>query len=406
FVVMPAAMMLFTKPEKTPPPEGSADHSNMFPLAEFTGKHPIIVGIVSLILLLFFCVGVLRISVEARFIDYFRKSTPIYQSITMLDEKMGGAMPLEVVLEGEGKDYWLEPANLETLGKVHKFIENLPETAKVISGETMREILQKVNKGNPVSKTIFNMARNALPKEYYRYIIEPYMTPDFDQARIMIRVHDSDPKLNRTELRRKIEDFLNNEMKLKVGEKSHITGYFILYNNMLQSLYTSQINTVGSVFITVWVMFFILFRSFKLALIGLVPNVIAVCTILGTMGWLGIHLDMMTVMIAAITFGMADDNTIHYIHRFQHEFPKDRSYVATMYRCHDTIGRPLSYTMLTTVAGFAILVLSNFIPTAYFGLFTGLAMFVALMATHTILPMMIITLKPFGRETPASAKPE
>ncbi len=397
FTLLPALLMLTRpRPSRDLAREKEAP-SGLAPLANFTARHPLWIAVIAVLILVVCGVGMTRLTVEARFIDYFRKTTPIHESITLLDDEMGGAMPLEVVIEGNGKDFFMEPSNLETLSRIHNYIDDLPETAKVISGATMRAIIQAVNKGNPVTKPILSMARNALPPQYYRYIVAPYMTPDFDQARIMIRVRDSDRELQRTSLRNKIESFLNDEMKLKTGEKSHVTGYFVLYDNMLQSLVRSQIATVGTVFITVGIMFALLFRSILLAAIGLAPNALAVAVVLGVMGWLGIHLDMMTVMIAAITFGMADDNTIHYIHRFRSEFPKDGDYVATMRRCHDTIGRSLSYTMMATVAGFAILGFSSFIPTAYFGLFTSLAMFAALIACHTVLPMLIIAFKPFGK---------
>lgn len=399
FMFIPPALVLLHRgaegQEKRTEPQAD---SNMLKLAVFTKNHPTWVAVLTLGFGVFFLVGISKISIEARFIDYFRSSTPIHESISLLDSRMGGAMPLEVVLEGEGKDYWLEPENLDTLAKVHDFIDSLPETAKVISAETMRRILVKVNNGRPVNKAVISMAVTSLPRKYYRYIAEPYVTPEFDQARLVIRVLDSKRDLYRSNVRERIETFLNDEIKYPVGTKSHVTGYFILYNNMLQSLYLSQIKTIGSVFLIVGLMFAFLFRSIRLAAIGLVPNMMAVALILGTMGWLGIHLDMMTVMIAAITFGMADDNTIHYLHRFGEEFAVDRNYTEAMYRVHNSIGRPLSYTMLTTVVGFLILGFSNFIPTVYFGLFVGLAMFAALIAVHTILPMLILIIKPFGRE--------
>ena len=114
------------------------------------------------------------------------------------------------------------------------------------------------------------------------------------------------------------------------------------------------------------------------------------------MGWLDIPLDMMTVTIAAISIGIAVDNTIHYIHRFREEIPTDGDYYQTLHRCHSSIGHAMYYTSVTIIIGFSILMLSNFRPTLYFGLFTALAMFIAMIAALTLLPQLLIWIKPFG----------
>ena len=215
-----------------------------------------------------------------------------------------------------------------------------------------------------------------------------------------MRVRESSRELNRKELMAKISAYLDSSDDVEEG-KAHITGVFVLYNNMLQSLFHSQIITIGTVFFAIWLMFLVLFRSLSLATIAIIPNVLPVVLVLGTLGWLSIPLDMMTIMIAAITLGIAVDFAIHYIHRFREEFPKDRNYVAAMYRCHNSIGRALYYTSLTIIAGFSLLAFSNFIPSIYFGLFTSLAIAVAFLASLTLLPLMLISFKPLGKENAA-----
>jgi len=143
-------------------------------------------------------------------------------------------------------------------------------------------------------------------------------------------------------------------------------------------------------------MFVVLFKSVKLALIGMFPNLIGAFFVLGLMGWSGIPLDMMTITIAAISIGIAVDNTIHYIHRFKAEYNKLGDYTKAMYACHDTIAKAMYFTSITIIAGFSVLILSNFMPSIYFGLFTSLAMFVALVANLTLLPVMLLLLKPLG----------
>jgi predicted RND superfamily exporter protein len=174
-----------------------------------------------------------------------------------------------------------------------------------------------------------------------------------------------------------------------------------LYNNVLQSLFRSQILTLGAVFIAITLMFTLLFRSLSLALVAVAPNMLAAGMVLGCMGLLGIPLDIMTITIAAIVVGIGVDDTIHYVHRFIKEFPVDRNYLATMYRCHESIGKAMYYTSVTVIVGFSILSLSNFTPSIYFGLLTGLAMLVALLGALMLLPQLMISFKPLGPEAEA-----
>jgi len=206
---------------------------------------------------------------------------------------------------------------------------------------------------------------------------------------------DSKEDLRRKELIDKIRHDLINLLGFP-EESFVITGILVLYNNMLQSLFNSQILSLGFVMLGIGLMFMILFRSLKLSLIGIIPNLLAAVFVLGLMGLINLPLDMMTITIAAITIGIAVDNSIHYIYRFREEFEKSKDYEKTVFTCHDSIGRAIFFTSITIIFGFSILVLSNFIPTIIFGLLTGLAMFIALLAVLTLLPKLIISFKPFN----------
>ena len=185
--------------------------------------------------------------------------------------------------------------------------------------------------------------------------------------------------------------------KLQFEEKDvTVSGLLVLYNNMLQSLFSSQIKTIGVVMLGIAIMFLLLFRSIPLAVIGILPNLIGAAAVLGIMGWANIPMDMMTITIAAITIGIAVDNGIHYIYRFREEYALTKDYAQTMRICHSNIGKAVFYTTLTIIAGFSILVFSNFNPTIYFGVLIAAAMFIALLAALTVLPKLILLWKPFG----------
>jgi predicted RND superfamily exporter protein len=229
-------------------------------------------------------------------------------------------------------------------------------------------------------------------------LIDPYVSVKNNQARFWVRIKDSEKDLHRNEMLKTIKANLTG--KFGFGkEYVHLAGLLVLYNNMLQSLFGSQIITLGLTVLALMLMFLILFRSLKISIIAMVPNVLPVLGMLGVMGWLGIPLDMMTITIAAISLGIAVDDTIHYIHRFKSEFPQDRNYLSTMHRCHGSIGHAMYYTSITVIIGFSILMLSNFIPSVYFGAFTGLVMIIAIFAALTLLPVLLILIKPFGKES-------
>jgi predicted RND superfamily exporter protein len=234
-----------------------------------------------------------------------------------------------------------------------------------------------------------------LPKKIKKILFHPYLSDDGNQICISVRVFESDPKLDRDALLNKIRRGLTGNLGLS-KQQVRLSGMLVLYNNMLHSLFRSQILTVGVVFCTILFMFAVLFRNFKMAVVAIIPNIFAAVLVLRLMGWLNIPLDLMTITIAAIIIGIAVDDTIHYVHRYMHEFRHDQEYWPTIKRSHASIGRALYYTTLIITLGFSILALSNFVPTIYFGLLTGLAMVSALIADLTLLPLLIVRFKPLG----------
>jgi uncharacterized protein len=396
FTFFPAALLLF--PKGPPPPKHLAtlEKSPVAFLAAFSRRHHILIGMASLGLLGVSIAGMTKLQVENRFIDYFRKSTPISRGLSVIDERLGGTTSLEVVLDGKKKDYWLEPQNLATLRKIHKHTEQLPNVGKVSSLDTLIEILTKVNDGAPPNKFILNMARASLaPKMQQAYLL-PYVTRDFSQARVFIRIRESSPTLSRDAMLGDLGNFLRNETRLTEDE-ARVTGLFVLYNNLLKSLFDSQIKTLGVVFVVIYLMLVALFRSFYLSFISMLPTTLPILIILGTMGALNISLDMMTIMIASVTMGIAVDNMIQYTFRHRDEFRLHGDYTIATDRTHNSIGRAILYSNLTIIAGFSILALSNFIPTIYFGIFTSLAMSVGFLGSLTLLPMLLSLLKPYRR---------
>lgn len=372
--------------------------------------------------------GISTLTVENRFIDYFKPTTEIYKGMLVIDQELGGTTPLEIILDPDkefkesqaemaefqddfstdssaglsGSSFWFNVFELENVTKAHDYLDQQSSIGKVLSMSSTMKMLTMLNNDDPMDNLSLSVMYKRLPEEVKKTLFDPYMSPDGNQMRIAVRVIDSDKKLLRNDLLKKIRHDFTNDLSFK-DEQVHLTGMVVLYNNMLQSLFRSQILTIGVVFLAILGMFIVLFRSLYLSIIAIIPNIVSAATVLGLIGLLGIPLDIMTITIAAITIGIAVDNTIHYISRFKEEFPIDRDYWATVKRCHQSIGRAVYYTSITITFGFSILALSNFIPTIYFGLFTGFAMLVAMFANLTLLPVLLGVLKPMGKPAAAVA---
>jgi hypothetical protein len=291
---------------------------------------------------------------------------------------------------------------MEKMEKIHAYLDQLPETGKVSSIAILSQVATMLNDNIKLDDYELSLLYDKTPQSIKEMLITPYVSIANNQVRFTTRVMESDVNLSRQKLLEKINAFLVNELNY-LPESVHFTNMVVLYNNMLQSLFKSQILTIGVVFAGIMLMFMFLFRSFSIALIAIIPNLLPGAIVLGGMGLVGIPLDMMTITIAAISIGIAVDDTIHYIHRFLREFKKDHNYRATMHRCHASIGKAMYYTSITIIIGFSILVLSEFVPTIYFGIFTGFAMLAALLAALTLLPQLLILFKPLGPELPSGS---
>ena len=436
FLLFPAGLMVVQKkPSRVRRARRRSRYSLTSFLAGFTGTHGKTILVASAIIFAISLLGISRLVVENSFIDYFKDTTEIYQGLKVIDQKLGGTSPLDVIIEidepeassqvpAPGIDaksddefeefekfdefdesesaeddgrYWFTADKMARITKIHDYLDSLPETGKVLSLATMLKITEDFNNGRPLDNFQLALLYGELPDKFKTMVLKPYVSVEHNQVRYAIRVRDSDESLRRDELLKKIKYDLINKLGLR-EDHVHLTGLLVLYNNMLQSLFESQILTLGVVVVALMGMFLILFRSFKIALIAMTPNLLAIGAVLGVIGWLNIPLDMMTITIAAISMGIAVDNTIHYIYRFRQEFNVEHNYVKTIFNCHGSIGYAMYYTSVTIIIGFSILALSNFLPSIYFGLLTGLAMLIALIASLTLLPQLLIVFRPFGPE--------
>jgi len=403
FTLFPAALMLLPRIESRVRNDYTGKITGA--IADFIQHRSLATLLISISLIAVALTGIPRLSVENRFIDYYKNDTEIYQGMTLIDTRLGGTTPMDVIIDAppdqivtdeellsEGditaNSYWFNRQGLAVAAKIHDYLDSLPETGKVLSIHTGMQMLESLNDDRPYSDFKLAVVYKRLPVEVKKTLIDPYLSPDGNQLRFSVRLYESSKSLHRQALIDKIYKDLIKDFDL-APEQVTVSGMAVLYNNLLQSLFRSQILTLGVVFGAILLMFIALFRAFRLSLAAIVPNIISAGLILGLMGWLGIPLDIMTITIAAINIGIGVDDSIHYIHRFREEFAVDGSYWGAIRRCHDSIARAMYYTSVTVVLGFSILALSNFIPTIYFGVLSGLAMITALIANLMLLPVLL-----------------
>jgi len=438
FTLLPASLMLLQVKNSTPS-QGRKTETPPFTLkfSSLVEKHGRWVGPGALLVAVLSVWGITRLQVENRFIDYFHSSTEIYQGLSVIDNNLGGTSSLDILLtadeddiallgggefvvEEDGGDpfaddpfamddpfasgdpfaeedpvtpnYWMTVAGLKKIDSIHTWLEEQPEIGVVQS----LAILYRVGKDINGSLNAFELAimEKSLPEDVKNVLYSPYISVKDNQARISLRVHDLYPGLQRKELEQRISNYVKDS-GVVAAENVQLSGILVLYNNMLQSLFSSQILTLGAVFLGIMVMFVVLFRSLLVAVIAILPTMLAAISILGVMGLAGLPLDMMTITIAAITVGIGVDNAIHYVYRFKKELAGAGDYVVAMHRSHASIGRAMYYTSIIIIFGFSIMGLSKFIPTIYFGALTGLAMLAAMMGSLILLPRLLLWLRPF-----------
>ncbi len=419
FLILPASLMLFS-PGRPPP---GSDFTNRItgvfsrlvksaPRATLAGYALVAAASVA---------GVLQLSVDNRFIDYFKQTTAIYQGMKVIDERLGGTTPLDVILDADpefvsaqqeeqdqadelalpgepglaARSYWYNATRSDIVREAHDHLESRQDIGKVLSLATTLEVIRQVMGEEELDNFQLSVIYKRLPEDVKEVLFEPYLAVEGHQTRIAARVYETSETLERDELLQSIRRYLAEDLGLG-EERVHLTGLMVLYNNVLQSLLGSQITTAGVVTVAVLLMFWVSFRSLPVAAVALVPNLVAAAAVLALMSAMGVPLDIMTITIAAIAIGIGVDDTIHYVYRFQEEFAKDGDYDAAIDRCHRSIGHAMYYTSITIMLGFSILALSNFVPTIYFGLLTGLAMAVALIANLSLLPLLFSRLRVLG----------
>ncbi len=398
--------------------------------------------------------GVSRVSLDNKFIDYFKSDTEINAGMRFIDEYLGGTVPFDVVLnfapyeplsgagifeDEDGDDfaepaadeasaddfsddfgddfaddgvgdtypqrYWFTRDKLDKVTAVHRYVEGRDEVGKVLSLTTLEDLAVEFTDGRPLSNLEIAGILGLLPEHLRPELIEPYANPEHGRFRINARVIESGPSFDRGVL---VEDIRAHAVEATglAPEDVQITGMLVLFNSMLNKLFSSQVDTLAYVLLATFTMFIILMRSGLYAVLGLIPNILAASLVIAFMGYAGIPLDMMTITIASISIGIGVDDAIHYLHRFKEEYDQSGDARLAVAWSHATIGRAMYFTSLTIVIGFSVLCVSNFVPTILFGLLVAVAMVLALVANLSLLPALLVLCLGKKRRSAAAVVPD
>ncbi|MEM7080636.1 MAG: MMPL family transporter [Pseudomonadota bacterium] len=442
YTLFPAVLLLL--PKGRPAANLAVTNNFIRAVGEFARWRPLAITLVAGMIAIAAYVGVSRVSLDNRFAEYFDTDTEIYQGMRYIDENLGGTIPFDVVLkfapyepdaggfgdadddafadedafadpgedpfaeedafedpfaedddfaDGEVEDYpekyWFSRNMLDDLARVHRFVDTQPQVGKLLSLTLLEDFALEFIEGEKLSNLQIVAILGAIPAELRSQLIDPYASPATGELRLSGRIIESGPSFDREAFRQEILRFGVEEVQFAPADVQ-VTGMMVLFNSMLSQLLDSQISTLTYILAVVFVMFLVLLKSLRYALLGMVPNTLASATVIGAMGFSGIPLDMMTTTIAAICIGIGVDDTIHYLHRFSEEYKKWGDARVAVSFAHASIGRALNYTSLTVMIGFSVLCFSSFVPTVMFGLWTAVAMLLALLANLTLLPALLV----------------
>jgi predicted RND superfamily exporter protein len=417
FTFIPAALSLI---KNTDTKDVLELHRITSVLYEYTVKNTKLIFLISLISIFVFIYGAFKLEVENKFIDYFDDTTEIYQGMLKIDKDLGGTATLDIIIKEPKEDllindnvedeiflddlfedensqasgYWWNIYSLSKLEEIHDYLDDKEEIGKVLSVASGLKLARKINDDQDLNDLELALLRSVLPEDIKDTLLYSYINEDDSVVRISTRVVETSDGLNRNNLITEIKNDLINEFKLE-DDQITITGLAVLYNNMLQSLFSAQIGSIIIVFSVIGLMFLAIFKTFKAMIVGLIPNIFVAMSVLGVLGLLGLPLDIMTITVAAISVGMAVDNTIHYMYRYKKEYKNTKDPLTAINFTHTNVGRALFYTAATISIGFSILSFSNFFPTVLFGLFTSMALIISFVSSLTLLPNLLVKSKLF-----------
>ncbi|MEP1445011.1 MAG: MMPL family transporter [Paraglaciecola sp.] len=385
-IFLPALLCLFPRSQAMAPNKISQRFVQW--VSVITLKHSTKVVVVFAVITAIAILGVFRLSVENSFLNYFAKDTKVRQELTFIDQQFGGSTPFDIIIDVpenmQKTDLALSAKSIQQLQIIQTILKQYPASGNTTSVVNFTELAMKLNQGRPLTEYELTAIYHLVDENLRESLLGSYFSIENQQLRLSSRVKDSTEGFNRKEY---LENLRIDLEKNGIAEDQYqFTNLFVLYQDILQRLFNSQILTLGIVYIALLLVMWVLFKRLSVALIALIPNVICTLVILAVMGYANIPLDLMTITIAAIAMGIAVDDTIHFVH---HYLNGDASPTKAVKQAYFSVGYAMLFTTMIICVGFALLAFSDFVPSMLFGLLTALAMIAALITDLTLLPALL-----------------
>ncbi len=350
---------------------------------------PIIGGLV-----LFCIIGIFKIPVESNPIGYFKEDTEVSRNFHDIYQHLSGSFPINVAMSGPAEDFFQKIEHIAEIEKMQTYIDSLPGIDKTISfGDYLKLVNYASNQFNPEHYRLpeeaweLRMLINSFKMMLGEDMLNRFMSPDFSKTNILLLTHISSSR-DFLDAKKKI---LRHAANLAPNDVNwQVTGFGMVISESSHQITSGQLKSLSITMVIVFGIMFLLFLSSKVGFIAIVPNLFPIIINFGIMGWLGIELSMFTSLIASIAIGLAVDDTIHYLVRYNREFRKDLDDRRALRESLRHIGRPIIFTTLTISIGFSVLAMSSFKPTAIFGTMMAVTMFSALVGDLILLPSLLL----------------
>ena len=373
-------------------------------IARYSTAHPRQVLTITGVLLLVAIAGIRQLRVDTNHINFFSADHPLGRSARVIDDQLSGIYSFQILLEGPPESL-ADPANLQRIDRLAAELRTFPDVKKVRSAaDYVKRVNMELHGGDPAASVVPSDKATVAQELFVfalgdegRRELERVLASDFSRAQVdvKLRAMSSDVVLELIEK----TDTVAERIFAGTGIKATTTGSGRLFSTLDHYLVVSQISSFGTAFFTVFGVIFIVFRSARFGLLTIAPNVMPVLAVLGVMGFLGISMNIATVMVASVALGVVDDDTIHFINRYRREVAAGAGTDAAIEAATVHEGRASLTTAIINSLGFGVLLLSEYKPTAWFGGLLGLTMAVAFLAEVFILPATIKLLpRVFGAE--------
>ena len=347
--------------------------------------------LVSVLLVAGSVIGVFKVEVETNLIEYFKKSSMVYRDFDFIDTRLNGVNTIEISIKHKNGESLIMPQTLRTIDRIESYLARLPIVGTTTSVNTFIKQMNKSFHAEDPQFYAIPESREMIVQYMLIYggdEIYNFLNDTYSWTRISARISEHSSKKLEAYISG-IHDFIENKIEDQ-NLDIRITGKTFLVNKLVKNIVDSQVKSLLLAFIIIFGILFIVFKSFKLGLLSLIPNSLPILFNLGLMGMIGIPLNTATAIISAVAIGIAVDDTIHFLSAYQSGRNQDINMGESAIRALRIKGEPIMLTSFILCCGFGVMVFSSFVPTIQFGFLSAVIMISAMVCDLIILPALML----------------